>query len=152
MWQPQVGIQEQSLSRKSKNLVYFGKLVAGREGFSFSNRNNYQTKKLLGQEAPRGYPGAASHQPKQQMCIDPGISECKTTKDQGSCAESNMNTSIVQPHPSAGQRTWGLQAALCLTVTTSGHHLQPLFVSHVLCRAWLEEATHPGQVTSSDPA
>lgn len=45
------------LVTKSRILVYFGKLIAGREGFSFSNQNNCRLEKLQGWEAPKGDSG-----------------------------------------------------------------------------------------------
>lgn len=98
---PKIGMQGRSLSQKSRNLVYFDKLVAGREGFSFSNQNNKQrncwarrhlkvTQRLMARLSSKCVLRLASLNVKPQN--SPGL-----------CAEPNVYAEIAQAHPSAVQ-------------------------------------------------
>lgn len=73
---PKIGIQGRSLSRKSRNLVYFGKLVAGREEFSFYNQNNKQ----------------GNYWARRYLKVTPGLMARLSSKRAQSLASPNVKT------------------------------------------------------------
>lgn len=123
---PKIGMQGLSLSRESRNLVYFGRLVAGREGSSFSNQNHKQSN-CWARRRLKVTPGlmAGLSSKCASSLASPNV---KPRNSPGLCAEPNVDTGIAQPHPSAVQRAWALRAALGMTVTGSAAHLQALRV------------------------